>query len=120
MPRVLIVDDNDLNREVIVEMVEDHGCSYDEAENGLVALELASNNNYDLILMDIMMPVMDGMEATRKIRAQQSPEEPPRIIAVTAKDIGKHADELLTTGFDSYVKKPFSEQDLMTACRMNA
>lgn len=120
MPKVLIVDDNDLNREVIVEMVGEHGCSHDEAENGLEALSLVAENDYDLILMDIMMPVMDGVEATRKIRELIGPDEPPRIVAVTAKEISSHAGELLSAGFNNYIKKPFTEADLMTACRMPA
>ena len=84
-PYVLIVDDDDLNREIIAEYISDAGYQYDMAENGLEAVNLAAKNAYDVILMDIMIPVMDGLVATMSIRADhENDSNSPKIVAVTA------------------------------------
>ena len=97
--RVLVVDDDDLNREVIAAMLEDQDCVFDEAENGLDAVARASNAHYDVIYMDIMMPVMDGVSATQQIRKKLGASR-TLIIAVTAKDLVGNAKSWAAAGFD--------------------
>ncbi len=109
---ILIVDDNDLNREVIVDFLAPQGHELDEAEDGAQAVAMAADKNYDLVLMDIMMPGMDGVEATRQIRNLRGFEELPRIIAVTAKKLDGNAGEWAGAGFNDFIGKPFDEADL--------
>lgn len=109
---ILIVDDNDLNREVIVDILEPQGFQLDEAEDGAQAVAMVTDKDYDLVLMDIMMPVMDGVEATRQIRNLRGFEEPPRIVAVTAKKLDGNAGKWAGAGFNDFVGKPFDEADL--------
>jgi CheY-like chemotaxis protein len=115
-PYVLIVDDDDLNREIIAEYISDAGYQYDMAENGLEAVNLAAKNAYDVILMDIMIPVMDGLVATMSIRADhENDSNSPKIVAVTAKRLHDTSRSLIRAGFNEYLAKPYTESDILTA-----
>src|SRR5579862_2643284 len=84
--RVLFVEDNEVNRRVVKEMLRAGGIDMVEAEDGLVGLEMINTQNFDLVLMDLRMPVMDGMTAIRHIRARTDDKAGLPVIVVTADD----------------------------------
>jgi len=111
--RVLVVDDSVVNRLLLAAMLRVHGCEADVAPDGAVAVEAVLRNPYDLILMDVHMPVMDGRAATRAIRAAGRGEVP--ILGISA---SRSADEVglcAEAGMDGQLSKPFSSDDLATA-----
>ena len=111
---VLLVEDNDLNQEVAVGMLEDAGLRVDVAEHGAIALEMVQAAAYDLILMDMQMPVMDGVTATLAIR--QLPHfSPPPIVAMTANAMQADRERCLAAGMVDFVSKPIEPGDLVRA-----
>jgi CheY-like chemotaxis protein len=87
----------------------------DVAENGAEALELITKKKYDLVLMDIQMPVMDGFEAVRRIRHEADPElRKLKIMAMTANVTRDEVDKCFESGVDEYIAKPFDPQDLLS------
>ncbi|MCF0070619.1 PAS domain-containing protein [Dyadobacter sp. CY261] len=111
--RVLIVEDNNINVLLMKNFMKQWNVQYDLAENGLVALEKVKLHDYDLVLMDLQMPEMDGYEATRHIRLL--PEEKYRqlpIIALTASAMMDIKDIAFTVGMNDYISKPFSPAEL--------
>ena len=114
--KILIVEDNPVNQEVGMCMLKGFGCSVDIAENGIKALEALGGRDYDLILMDIHMPFMDGYETTEAIRkreALQSPDCRIPIIAVTANAMEGDRKKCLNSGMDDYLSKPFSKDQVL-------
>lgn len=111
-PHILLVEDSAINRFIANKSLSHFGCTTDEAENGLIALELLKEKSYDLILMDIQMPELDGVETTKIIRNELKLDLP--IIAVTANAFRKDIDLYLSIGMNGYVTKPFEEKDLFT------
>lgn len=107
---ILIVEDNDMNRFIAIQSLHYFGCVVDEATNGREAVEKVKKNHYDLVLMDIQMPVMDGLEATLLIRNELKLETP--IVALTANAFRHDIDRYLKAGMDNFVTKPFSEEEL--------
>ena len=107
--RLLIVDDEELIRSVIREYAELDGYTVDEAANGQEAIEKCETNNYDLIVMDIMMPKVDGYQSIKKIK------ETKNIPVLMLSARGEEYDKLLgfDLGIDDYVQKPFSTRELM-------
>ena len=107
--KVIIVDDIFANRLLLSEILEDIGCEYVLAKNGKEAIDILSNDNYDLILMDIEMPVMNGLEATKYVREELSP---PKcnipIVALTAHNPKLFFDNHNDVGFTSLLTKPYS------------
>jgi signal transduction histidine kinase/ActR/RegA family two-component response regulator len=114
-PHVLIVDDNATNRIVAQALCEMFGCSSETAEDGLEALEAVQARPFDLILMDIKMPRMDGVEATRAIRALTGPERNVPIIALTANADPDDARAYLAEGMAAVVEKPIKPERLRQA-----
>ncbi len=114
-PHVLIVDDNATNRIVAQALCEMFGCSSETAEDGLEALEAVQARPFDLILMDIKMPRMDGVEATRAIRALTGPERNLPIIALTANADPDDARAYLADGMAAVVEKPIKPERLRQA-----
>ncbi|HOM02008.1 MAG TPA: response regulator [Acetivibrio sp.] len=102
---IMIVDDDHRNVFVLASALEDYGANITAAENGKVALELLRTNKVDLILMDIMMPVMDGYETIRAIREDKELKDIP-IIAVTAKSLKADREKCIQAGADDYISKP--------------
>jgi signal transduction histidine kinase/CheY-like chemotaxis protein len=100
---LLIAEDIEMNRMIVTGLLEDTGCVIDEAENGQIAVRLAGENHYDLILMDMQMPVMDGLTATREIR--KFDKDIP-IIAMTANAFKEDADRCIEAGMDGHIGKP--------------
>ena len=102
---ILLVEDNELNREVIVTILEDYGLSIDTAANGIEAIEAAKNKKYNIIFMDIQMPLMDGLEATREIRKLPGMESVP-IIALTAHARESDYKKSIEAGMNDHISKP--------------
>ncbi|NHI00930.1 two-component sensor histidine kinase BarA [Oceanimonas sp. MB9] len=107
--RVLAVDDNPANLKLISAMLGELVNRVDTCRNGQEALDTATSQPYDIIFMDIQMPVMDGIQATRGIRAQGGPNATTPIVAVTAHAIDGERDRLLGQGMDDYLAKPIDE-----------
>ena len=118
-PRILLVEDNAVNREVAVGMLESLGCAAISVVNGRLAIEAADTAAYDAILMDCQMPVMDGLTATAQIRRreQQSGAARVPIIALTANAMEGDRERCLAAGMDDFLSKPFTQQQLATLLR---
>jgi CheY-like chemotaxis protein len=110
MKKILVVEDVDLNRELIVQLLEDK-YRVIEAVNGQEGLELAELERPDLILMDLSLPVMDGWEATRRLKAHDELRSIP-IIALTAHAMVGDEEKALAAGCDDYLVKPLDENEL--------
>ena len=113
--RVLLVEDNEMNREIATEILEDNDVIVDIAENGKVAVEKveeASSNTYDLILMDIQMPIMNGYEATKKIRALTNGLQNIPIIAMTANAFEEDRQNAFEAGMNEHIAKPIDIEKL--------
>ncbi len=108
---VLVAEDNQFNRLLLQIMLGNNEISYDMAENGMQAVELATRKNYDLILMDIQMPEMDGIEATKKIRSLINKKLP--IIAITANAVDEELKVYMKEGMTDFLTKPFDEHKLI-------
>jgi CheY-like chemotaxis protein len=112
--RVLVADDNDTNQKLATKMLDRLGVAADVAGNGLEVLQSLERKKYDVILMDVQMPEMDGIEATREI-ARRLGEERPRVIALTANAAAGDRERCLAAGMDDYLAKPFSRAQLAKA-----
>jgi CheY-like chemotaxis protein len=111
--RVLIVDDNAINRLVLKALLKDHDIVSTEAVNGAEAVQLVADNEYDLVLLDIHMPIMNGVDAFRKMRSLTS-RPMPRVIALTANAMKGDHEKYLDIGMDGYVAKPIDALELLT------
>lgn len=114
--RVLLVEDNEMNRFIAIQSLNFVGCVVTEADNGMVAIEKLRAADFDIVLMDIQMPVMDGVEATKLIRSELSKEVP--IIALTANAFKHDIDLYLSVGMNDYLIKPYREDDLYSKIGM--
>lgn len=110
--KVLLVEDNILNQRLATRVLENLGFEPDLAANGKIATEKVAQNTYDVILMDLQMPEMDGYQATQYIRNELKSKVP--IIAMTAHSLVGERDKCLTIGMDDYLPKPFAPADLFT------
>ncbi len=113
--RLLLAEDDPVNREVMLCLLEDTGISLDMAENGAQALALAASNDYDLILMDMQMPVLGGVEATRQLRAR--PGRPVPVVALTANAFVEDREACLAAGMDDFLSKPVEPELLYVTLR---
>ncbi|HYC02039.1 MAG TPA: response regulator [Azospirillaceae bacterium] len=113
--RVLLVDDNEINRQVALIVLSKAGHKVDMAEDGVEAVAAAEQQRYDLILMDVQMPRMDGVEATRLIRTREAERgaEPVPIVALTANAMAGMREEYLAAGMDDFLAKPFDHARLL-------
>ncbi len=109
--KILLVEDNDINQEVAFELLIGAGMRVDTAVNGRAALELLRLNSYELVLMDIQMPVMDGLRATEEIRKNPAWAELP-VIAMTANAMPQDRDSCLAAGMNDYISKPIEPDQL--------
>ncbi|MDP2761242.1 MAG: response regulator, partial [Sideroxyarcus sp.] len=112
--RILLVDDNDLNQEVATELLNDVGFVVDLAENGQIALDKVRAADYDLVLMDMQMPVMDGVTATLEIRKEERFKDLP-VVAMTANAMQGDRDRCLAAGMNDHIAKPIDPEDLWKA-----
>ncbi|WP_419148810.1 two-component sensor histidine kinase BarA [Pseudoalteromonas 'SMAR'] len=109
--KVLVADDNDANLKLICTLLDEQVEAIDTAHNGAQAVGLCKSRNYDLIFMDIQMPIMDGISACKSIRESSLNEDTP-IIAVTAHALAGEKEQLLKDGFSNYMTKPIDEDML--------
>ena len=118
---ILLVEDNELNREIAQEILQEYGFLVDSAENGAVAVEKVSTaapGSYDLVLMDVQMPIMDGYTATRKIRALDDPARAKLpILAMTANAFDEDRRNALESGMNGFLSKPIVIDDLVQELR---
>jgi CheY-like chemotaxis protein len=110
--RVLLADDERLLHAVLEDVLESNGYAVLHALDGRQAVQLAHEQKPDVILMDMMMPVMDGMEALERIREDESTRGIP-VVAITADVLGRNRDDMLSHGFDGYIPKPFTAGQLL-------
>jgi CheY-like chemotaxis protein len=111
--RILLVEDNAVNQQLALLLLQKLGYRADVAANGVEALEALERQTYDAVLMDVEMPEMDGLEATRRIR--ERPSEGPHVIAVTANALQGERERCLAAGMNDYITKPLRLEDLAAA-----
>ncbi|MBN8515810.1 response regulator [Accumulibacter sp.] len=118
---VLLVEDNEVNREIAGAILANLGCQVDRSHDGAQAVLAAHAGNYDLILMDCQMPVMDGFQATRQIRAdeRQAGRAPCPIVALTANALAGDREQCLAAGMNDYLAKPINRAQLAAALERN-
>ena len=114
--RILVVEDQEDNRQILRDLLGNAGYELTEAENGEEAIAVVAKRRPDLILMDIQLPVMDGYEATRRIRTNPDLKSVP-IIAVTSYALTGDEDKARAAGCNGYVSKPYSPRDLLAKVR---
>jgi signal transduction histidine kinase/DNA-binding response OmpR family regulator len=113
--RILLAEDNAINQKLALLMLERLGYRADVAGNGLEVLEALGRQPYDVVLMDVQMPEMDGLEATRDIRQAWPPAAQPRIVAMTANALAEDRAACLEAGMDDYLAKPIRVEELTAA-----
>ena len=113
--RVLVAEDNVVNQKVATLLLQRLGQRPDVVGNGQEALEAVRARHYDLVLMDVQMPVLDGLEATRRIRAELPANRQPRIVAMTANALLEDREACLAAGMDGYLAKPVRAHELSAA-----
>lgn len=112
---ILLAEDNPVNQKVALRMLERIGFSADVANNGLEALNALEQKTYDIILMDMQMPEMDGLEATRRIVDKYDESSRPYIIALTANAMQGDRERCIAAGMNDYISKPIRMEDLHEA-----
>ena len=110
--RILLAEDNAVNQQVALRLLDQLGYRADVASNGLEALEALERQPYDVVLMDVQMPELDGLDASRRIRERWPAEDRPRIIAMTANAMPEDREACFAAGMDDYVAKPIRPNEL--------
>lgn len=112
MKRILLAEDEEILRMLVVDTFEDSGFEIDEAADGREALELFAENDYDLVILDYMMPVYTGLEVIERIRDKAS-REGTKIVMLSAKSQQYEQEKVLSSGADYFISKPFSPAELL-------
>ena len=113
--RILLAEDNPVNQKVALRLLAEIGYRADVAWNGLEALDKLELRPYDVVLMDVQMPELDGLDASRRICERWPADERPRIIAMTANALPEDREACFAAGMDDYVAKPIRLDDLAQA-----
>jgi CheY-like chemotaxis protein len=113
--RILLAEDNAVNQKLALRLLERLGYRADVAANGLEAIHALERQVYDVVFMDVQMPELDGLEATRQICARWTRNERPRIIAMTANALTEDREACLAAGMDDYLAKPIRVEELVAA-----
>ncbi|GAB1404345.1 MAG: response regulator [Lentimicrobiaceae bacterium] len=114
--KILIAEDNTINQKVALLLLKKYSQHIDIADNGLVAVEKFRTQSYDLVLMDLHMPGMDGFEATMQIREIEQSEnraKKVKIFAMTASTLQDESERCYAVGMDGYISKPFSPAEVL-------
>jgi CheY-like chemotaxis protein len=114
MPDILIVEDNPVNQKLIAFLLARSKYTYDIADNGAAALDRLARASYRLVLMDMMMPIMNGYDATRAMRADPKFKDIP-VIALTANAMKGEDEKCRQAGCNDYVAKPYSKDQILAA-----
>ncbi|MEM8808243.1 MAG: response regulator [Cyanobacteria bacterium P01_G01_bin.38] len=112
--KILVAEDNLVNQKIALKVLSKFGYTADVVANGLETLEALNQKAYDVVFMDVQMPKMDGLEATRRI-IERWGKQRPRVIAMTANALKQDKENCLTAGMDGYISKPFSMADFQSA-----
>jgi CheY-like chemotaxis protein len=115
--RILLAEDNSVNQMVALKLLDRLGYHADVAANGLQTLEALERQPYDVVLMDVQMPELDGLDASRRIHERWPVERRPRIVAMTANAMADERDACFEAGMDDYVPKPIRLEELAAALR---
>jgi CheY-like chemotaxis protein len=113
--RILVAEDNVVNQKLALRILQQMGYRADLASNGIEAVESVERQPYDVVLMDVQMPEMDGLEASRRITTKWSPAERPRIVAMTANAMQGDRELCMAAGMDDYIAKPIRVDQLVEA-----
>jgi PAS domain S-box-containing protein len=113
--RILLAEDNAVNQKVALRLLDQLGYRADVVENGLEVLDALERRPYDVVLMDVQMPRLDGLDASRRIRARWRDDEGPRIIAMTANAMPEDREACFAAGMDDYLAKPIRREELTVA-----
>ena len=112
---ILLAEDNVVNQKLALRLLSQMGYRADVAANGLEVIQSLERQPYDLVLMDVQMPEMDGLEATRRLRLDLPASRQPRIIAMTANAMQGDLETCLAAGMDDYIAKPIRVHELAAA-----
>ena len=115
--RILLAEDNVVNQRVALKILERLGYRAEVASNGFETLEALARQPFDLVLMDVQMPELDGLETTRRIRTRWPGAQGPIIIAMTANAMRGDRERCLNAGMDGYIAKPIDREELRSALR---
>jgi signal transduction histidine kinase/CheY-like chemotaxis protein/HPt (histidine-containing phosphotransfer) domain-containing protein len=118
-PKILLVEDNDVNRKIVIRMLQSRNMTCDVAVNGSEALKAVAENNYDIVFMDCQMPVMDGYESTAKIRLIEGKRKHTTIIAMTANAMDGDYEKCIKAGMDAYISKPIDFDKMFNMIQEN-
>ena len=113
--RILLAEDNAVNQKLAMRLLQQMGYRADLAANGLEAVQAVQRQTYDVVLMDVQMPELDGLEATRQICSLLGDEHRPRIVAMTAHAMQGDQEMCLAAGMDDYLVKPIRVERLVEA-----
>jgi len=113
--RILLAEDNTVNQKVALRILDKLGYQADVVSNGVEALAALEREPYDVVLMDVQMPEMDGLEASRRICERWPPDSRPRIVAMTANAMMEDREACVAAGMDDYVAKPVRPEELAGA-----
>jgi CheY-like chemotaxis protein len=113
--RILLAEDNVVNQKLTVRLLERLGYRADVVANGVEVIRAVKRQPYDVVFMDVQMPEMDGLEATRQICERWGCDERPRIVAMTANAMREDREACLATGMDGYLAKPIRVEQLVAA-----
>lgn len=118
-PRILLVEDNQVNRKIVISMLKSHNMTCDVALNGSEALKAISEKDYDIVFMDCQMPIMDGYESTAKIRLMEGDKKHTTIIAMTANAMEGDRQKCIDAGMDDYISKPVNFEIMFNMIETN-
>jgi CheY-like chemotaxis protein len=112
--RILIAEDSLINQKILLRMLKKIGCAADVVTNGIQAVEAIAAEQYDIVFMDVHMPEMDGLEATRIIVRTKQPGGGPKIIALTASAMSGDKEKCIEAGMDDYITKPVRLEEVIS------
>jgi CheY-like chemotaxis protein len=115
--RILVAEDNAVNQQLALLLLKKLGYRADAVSNGLEALDAIERQPYDVVLMDVQMPEMDGLEATRRLRSRRPGDMTPRVVAMTANAMQGDREACLAAGMDDYIAKPIHIEELVDVLR---